>query len=291
MVVLCSKCVDEFFLNISIFLLTFVINIVRNWQRFNKLSVGIESKIRQIKPTEANDYFDADVLNAQDYYPFRQIMPGRFGKVLFSGGLSSFVVGQSGNYRYGFNGKENDYEIKGFGNEQDYGMRVYDPRVARFLSVDPKASSFPWQSPYCAMDNNPINIIDPDGRSGEPVINKKNGTITVTQHLVFYGGKATSELSGKIAAGIPAQWNGAHGKVTVDGKSYKVNFKVTYETVSEADATKMASGNTDIKNNFIRVEDGSGSSFTQKLCANSYFFNTDDDIGGSTTPAHEIGHG
>ena len=28
------------------------------------------------------------------------------------------------NYRYGFNGKENDNEIKGEGNQQDYGLRI-----------------------------------------------------------------------------------------------------------------------------------------------------------------------
>ncbi len=40
-------------------------------------------------------------------------------------------------YRYGFNGKESDDEIKGEGNQQDYGMRIYDTRLGRFLSVDP----------------------------------------------------------------------------------------------------------------------------------------------------------
>jgi hypothetical protein len=37
-----------------------------------------------------------------------------------------------GGYRYGFNGKENDNKVKGEGNQQDYGMRVYDPRLGRF---------------------------------------------------------------------------------------------------------------------------------------------------------------
>jgi len=48
------------------------------------------------------------------------------------------------------------------------------------------------------------------------------------------------------------------------------------------------------KNNFIRIEKGAAtgnSSFTQSLGANSYWFNTYDDLGGSTTPAHELGHG
>ncbi|MEZ2442984.1 RHS repeat-associated core domain-containing protein [Chitinophaga sp. RCC_12] len=46
-------------------------------------------------------------------------------------------------YRYGFNGKENDNEVKGEGNQQDYGMRIYDPRLGRFLSVDPLTKGYP----------------------------------------------------------------------------------------------------------------------------------------------------
>jgi hypothetical protein len=34
-------------------------------------------------------------------------------------------------YRYGFNGKENNNESKGLGNELDYGMKIYDSRVGK----------------------------------------------------------------------------------------------------------------------------------------------------------------
>jgi len=53
----------------------------------------------------------------------------------YPGGEGSYEA--YGYYRYGFNGKENDNEVKGSGNQQDYGMRIYDPRLGRFLSVDP----------------------------------------------------------------------------------------------------------------------------------------------------------
>jgi RHS repeat-associated protein len=66
-------------------------------------------------------------------------------------------------YRYGFNGKENDDEVYGDDNEQDYGMRIYDPRLGRFLSVDPIASDFPWYTPYQFAGNKPIWAIDLDG--------------------------------------------------------------------------------------------------------------------------------
>lgn len=96
-------------------------------------------------------YYTADVVTASDYYPFGQQMSGR----KFSQANSS--------YRYGFNGKENDNDVKGEGNQQDYGMRIYDPRLGRFLSVDPIMKSYPELTPYQFASNRPIDGIDLDG--------------------------------------------------------------------------------------------------------------------------------
>ena len=43
-------------------------------------------------------------------------------------------------------------------------MRIYDGRLGRWLSTDPLLSKFPYQSPYCSFDNNPVSNIDPDGQ-------------------------------------------------------------------------------------------------------------------------------
>jgi RHS repeat-associated protein len=69
----------------------------------------------------------------------------------------------NGGYRYGFNGKENDNEVKGEGNQQDYGMRIYDGRIGKFLSVDPLTKGFPQLTPYQFASNSPIANIDLDG--------------------------------------------------------------------------------------------------------------------------------
>jgi RHS repeat-associated protein len=95
------------------------------------------------------DYYEAKEASAQDYYPFGMLQPGRH--------WSNAV------YRYGFNGKENDNEVKGEGNQQDYGMRVYDPRVGRFLSVDPLTKGYPWYTPYQFAGNKPVWATDLDG--------------------------------------------------------------------------------------------------------------------------------
>lgn len=48
-----------------------------------------------------------------------------------------------------------------------YNKYEFDPVVFAW-QVDPLAHKFPWQSPYCAFDNDPINKIDPDGRAAVP---------------------------------------------------------------------------------------------------------------------------
>ncbi|MBN2681429.1 MAG: hypothetical protein JXR58_02900 [Bacteroidales bacterium] len=69
-------------------------------------------------------------------------------------------------YRFGFNGKENLNEISGStGTHLDFGARVYDSRLGRFLSVDNFAGNFPWQSPFLFASNTPIIAIDNNGDS------------------------------------------------------------------------------------------------------------------------------
>jgi RHS repeat-associated protein len=69
-----------------------------------------------------------------------------------------------GTYRFGFNGKEKDNEVKGGdGLQQDYGMRIYDSRLGRFLSVDPRQTQFPDLTPYQFAGNTPIQAVDLDG--------------------------------------------------------------------------------------------------------------------------------
>ena len=66
--------------------------------------------------------------------------------------------------RYGFNGKENDNEVKGIeGSQQDYGFRIYDPRLGKFLSVDPLTKKYAHYTPYQFSGNKPIKFIDLDG--------------------------------------------------------------------------------------------------------------------------------
>jgi RHS repeat-associated protein len=74
-------------------------------------------------------------------------------------------------YRYGFNGKEKDDDIQAStGVDYDYGFRMYDARIARFLSIDPLTKKYPELTPYQFASNTPIQAIDLDGKEAEIVV-------------------------------------------------------------------------------------------------------------------------
>jgi RHS repeat-associated protein len=86
-------------------------------------------------------------------------------------------------YRYGFNGKENDNDVKGEGNQQDYGLRIYDPRLGRFLSVDPLFKEYPYKTSYDFAENSPILGSDLDGAEIQFDIfgNRHDGPVNIKQ--------------------------------------------------------------------------------------------------------------
>ncbi len=162
--------------------------------------------------------YTADISTSQDYYPFGMLMPVRNSN--------------AGNFRFGFNGKENDNEVKGVGDEQDYGMRIYDTRIGKFLSLDPLFKDYPWNSTYTFAENNPIQFIDLDG--GEKKEPPKTRTETIikitTEHKITVG----AQLSGysKQTAGfsiIPIRytlfkWQTVIEKNLTTGKTTTTNF-------------------------------------------------------------------
>jgi RHS repeat-associated protein len=116
----------------------------------NVMAAITDRRLQHSSDNTTIDYFLADAVSEQEYYVFGAQMPGR----------TINTVG----YRYGFNGKENDNDVgKGSGNQQDYGMRIYDPRIGKFLSMDPIASNYPELTPYQFSSNRPIDGIDLDG--------------------------------------------------------------------------------------------------------------------------------
>ncbi|MDB5283570.1 MAG: hypothetical protein JWO06_2645 [Bacteroidota bacterium] len=70
-------------------------------------------------------------------------------------------------YNYGFNGKLKDDETyNNAGTEYDYGFRIYNSRLGRFLSVDPLTQKYAYLTPYQFASNTPIRAVDVDGAEG-----------------------------------------------------------------------------------------------------------------------------
>ncbi len=90
-------------------------------------------------------------------------------------------------YPYAYNGKRMDNEPYGSdGTLYDYGFRIYDPRVARFLSVDPLFKGFPWNSPYSYAEDGPILNIDLDGLEKVDAKVKRRNQVTNVQLKVIF---------------------------------------------------------------------------------------------------------
>jgi len=79
-------------------------------------------------------------------------------------GHSYIPQGRIRSYRFGFNGMEKINEQYGEVNAYDFGARIYDPRIGRWLSLDPQAKTYPFVSPYQFVNNSPMRFIDPDGK-------------------------------------------------------------------------------------------------------------------------------
>ncbi len=78
-----------------------------------------------------------------------------------------------------------DNEVSGNGNSYDFGARMYNSRLGRWLSVDPLANKYPNWTPYHFCKNNAISRIDPDGRDDIYYNSKGEKSKTIDRSWVF----------------------------------------------------------------------------------------------------------
>ncbi len=99
--------------------------------------------------------------------------------------------------RYGYQGEfaEEDSET----GWNSFELRMYDAVIGRWTSTDPAGQ---YWSPYMAMGNSPVNLIDPDGAfsteidgNGKVVNVKNDGDLNI--YRVDAGGNRTGEIIGQ----------------------------------------------------------------------------------------------
>jgi len=122
------------------------------------------------------------VLAAYQYLPF--------------GSFAGPTYGEADALRFGFGGYERDLET-GLYNALS---RLYDPELRRFLGVDPKLQ---FASPYVYGGNNPLSMVDPDGRSAWWAI--LLGAVTGALLTVLTGGAAGAGAAALLGVSIAGE--------------------------------------------------------------------------------------
>jgi RHS repeat-associated protein len=160
-----------------------------------------------------------------------------------------------------------DNEVKGTGNQYDYGMRMYDSRIGRPLSIDPLTAQYPGLTPYQFFSNNPIWFIDLDGLEGVQYLEikkMKDGT-TVTKRIIEVDvyvatSKSVKSIHYKSAdlSTIKSNFKKKYNKGFEDASGNTVEFRFNVQEF-DADATKPVEKDKQLTfdpDNYVETKDG-----------------------------------
>lgn len=199
-------------------------------------------------------------------------------------------------YRYGFNGNEKYDEVKGDGVQYDYGFRIYDARIAKFLSVDPLTKQYPMLTPYQFASNRPIDGIDLEGLEYFPsTINKETGErqLIIKLKVSFaQKDKSSIEYREKLVKNLSTLISKSLSGPLPRGGSLIVKPELTI--VNESDLKS-----SDYRIQFVNTSDinnKGGRTYSPKLSKVSSYFellaiNEQETIEGAEyTALHELGH-
>jgi RHS repeat-associated protein len=202
----------------------------------------------------------ASIRNISDYSPFGVQ-------------LSERTISGDG-YRYGFQGQESDDEVKGAGNSYDFGARMYDARVGRWMSTDKLFAKRPNESPYIFVGNNPSNNKEIDGNDYILIIDHKAKTITVKATYNVIKGDLNSLNDAKAATEYWNKESGLYQMKVGKGKgavNYDINFDLDVNETTNIQ-NEMGRAFTDPVNN----SSGSKTYANSGKDGQNYFVTVDD---------------
>jgi hypothetical protein len=117
--------------------------------------------------------------------------------------------------------------------------------------------------------------------------------VHIKANLFLYGNLADASVAQKIQDEINRMWNQPLVIFQYQMENYKVRFNIKSEFLSIDDARNLMLGNLSHENNFVRIEERNKverSMMGFGLGQNSGHWLITDNLGESTTAAHEFGH-
>jgi hypothetical protein len=124
----------------------------------------------------------------------------------------------------------------------DFGARMYDARLGRWLSLDPLEKKYPYLSPYHFCNNNPILYKDFDGRDFITYVKLKNSQTGKSEiHKVTFDG--TKTMIENVKTGAIGEYNG--GSKFVDDMITSYNY-IVENGADIDDAMKTIASSKDI---------------------------------------------
>ena len=124
-------------------------------------------------------------------------------------------------------------------------------------------------------------------------LNYDKNQVIISSKLYLYGTEANQQIGEMIIEEINRMYNEPNATIILKGRLLQIIFNIEYEIISSSDALEMAMVNDDYRNNFIRIENENvitRSFMGFGLGDNVGHWLTTDNLGTSTTAAHEFGH-
>jgi RHS repeat-associated protein len=137
----------------------------------------------------------------------------------------------------GSKGQEKDDEIKGDGNSYDFGARMYDSRIGRWMSIDPLFQKYSALTPYNFSLNSPLLFKDFDGRDAIVTVQKNpNGggkiIISSTNYIVGRGASIERAESLTHTSNLMFETKTVSDK---EGNNWEVSFEIKFEYTENMD--------------------------------------------------------
>ena len=115
--------------------------------------------------------------------------------------------------------------------------RYYNPRISRFYATDPLAEKYPGMSPYTYTADNPVMLVDPDGRT--IILGKK---ARKNKDFLKKFGMVVAYLNSHKAGGLLIKLNSLKQVVVIElteeHSHYEANTHTIYWNPNEAFMTK-----------------------------------------------------